>query len=47
VNKKPANRPRKYAKPTKIVTTRVPLNRVKAFKGMVKKWLKQFEINKK
>lgn len=43
MKKKAANRPLKYGKPTKVVQNRVPINKVDAFKKMVKKWLKQFE----
>lgn len=42
--KKAANRPLKYAKPTVMVSMRVPKNKVDAFKKMAKKWLKKYQV---
>lgn len=46
MKKKAANRPKKYAKPTVIITTRVPSDKVNQFRAMVKRWLSKFEIKK-
>jgi hypothetical protein len=43
MKRKAANRPLKYSTATKIVSTRVPINKIEAFKKMVKAWLKKFE----
>lgn len=44
MKKKAANRPLKYGEKTTTVNSRVPISKIEAFKKMVRKWLKKFEI---
>lgn len=47
INMNKPNRPLKYGEETITANTRIPKSKLKAFRILVKTWLKKFEIKKK